>query len=127
MQIPDVQADPEYDFPEAQKLSGFRTVSRMLELWQRTPIQAATARRVARCWSAVRSRLRDAQADPEYDSRSTETANQTVLAIPLLRYGLPLGVVAVETAIAPFTDRRIELVTTFADQPSSPSRCSIVR
>src|SRR5262249_52303594 len=26
VQIPDVQADPEYDFPEAQKLQGHRTV-----------------------------------------------------------------------------------------------------
>ena len=36
VQIPDVQADPEYDFPEAQKLSGFRTVSGSLRRCWRT-------------------------------------------------------------------------------------------
>src|SRR5437773_313639 len=65
VQILDAQADPEYDFPEAQKLTGFRTV----------------------------------------------------LAVPLLRDGVPLGTIGLwKTEVAPFTDKQIELLTTFADQ-----------
>jgi two-component system, NtrC family, sensor kinase len=65
VQIPDVQADPDHDFPEAQKLQGLRTV----------------------------------------------------LAVPLLREGMPLGVIVLyNTEVAPFPDKQIELLTTFADQ-----------
>jgi signal transduction histidine kinase len=65
IQIPDVQADREYHFPDAQKLAGYRTV----------------------------------------------------LAVPLLREGVPLGTIGLwKTEVAPFTDKQIELLTTYADQ-----------
>ena len=63
--IPDVQADPEYTFAEAQKLGGFRTI----------------------------------------------------LSLPMLREGVPIGVLALTRhEVRPFTDKQIELVSTFADQ-----------
>jgi GAF domain-containing protein len=64
--VPDVHADPDYAFTEAQKLSG----------------------------------------DP-----------RTFLGVPLLREGKPVGALTLlRTARQPFTDKQIELVTTFADQ-----------
>ena len=63
--IPDVQADPEYTFAEAQKLGGFRTI----------------------------------------------------LSLPMLRDGVPIGVLALtRREVRPFTDKQIELVSTFVDQ-----------
>jgi signal transduction histidine kinase len=63
--IPDVQADPEYKWVEAQRLGGYRTV----------------------------------------------------LGVPMLREGVTIGVVTLSRAeVRPFTDKEIELVTTFADQ-----------
>jgi GAF domain-containing protein len=61
--------------------------------------------------------IHDIRIDPEYRVTAGQMTFHTVLAVPLLREGNPIGVMGLwRREVRPFTDGQIELVKTFADQ-----------
>ena len=63
--------------------------------------------------------IHDVLSEPDY--KMTEAAKiggiRTMLGVPLLREGTPIGVIALQRKdVRPFTQRQIELVESFADQ-----------
>ena len=80
--------------------------------------------RAGQCsWKSVARRriihIPDVLADPNIRGRGSQDIGgyRTVLGVPLLREGIPIGVMSLtRSEVRPFTDKQIELVSTFADQ-----------
>jgi len=63
--------------------------------------------------------IADVLADPDYTWADTQRLGgyRTVLGVPMLREGVAMGVLTLtRSEVRPFTDKQIELVSTFADQ-----------
>ena len=62
--------------------------------------------------------IADVKADPDYTFEAQKfDAYRTILGVPMLREGIPIGVLTlIRTEVQPFTEKQIDLVSTFADQ-----------
>src|SRR5215475_7697308 len=63
--------------------------------------------------------IADVLADPDYKMTGAAKVGgtRTMLGVPLLREGTPIGVIVLQRkAMRSFTDKQVELVETFADQ-----------
>ena len=84
------------------------------------PLSAGRGSVVGRALLEGRSvQIADVLVDRDYSHAETQKRGgyRTVLGVPLLREGNPIGVIFLSRKIVrPFTDKQIELVSTFADQ-----------
>jgi GAF domain-containing protein len=91
-----------------------------MDYMQNIPIKAERGSASGR--ALVESRLvhiADVKTDPEYTLLEAQRLGdyRTILCVPMLREGVPIGLlVLTRSEVQPFTDKQIELVTTFADQ-----------
>jgi signal transduction histidine kinase/CheY-like chemotaxis protein len=63
--------------------------------------------------------IADVLNDPDYGWAEAQKLGdfRTILGVPMVREGMPIGVLTLtRSEVRPFTDKQIELVTTFADQ-----------
>src|SRR5271166_359844 len=102
-----------------QSLANYRVSTELKEELERTPFKAGRESVIGRALlERAAVHILDAQTDPEYKMAARKIGGlRTMLGVPLLRGGTPIGVIAMNRlTVRPFTDKQIELLTTFADQ-----------
>jgi signal transduction histidine kinase len=84
------------------------------------PIEAGRGSAFSRALAEGRVvHITDVHADPEYTFVEGQRLGgyRTILCVPMLREGVPIGFLSLtRTEVRPFSDKQIELVSTFADQ-----------
>jgi GAF domain-containing protein len=100
--------------------TGYCVDPKYIEIERANPITPGPGTVVGR--AAIRReavQIVDAMNDPLYDRKQDAEIGQvrSMIGVPLMREGEPIGVIALaRRRVEPFSDREIELVSTFADQ-----------
>jgi PAS domain S-box-containing protein len=105
---------------ELQRLAAAAGISPELrDFILRNPLRSGRGTAVGRALAEGQpAHIHDVLADPHYTYPGARLGDyRTILGVPMLREGVPIGVFAVwRREVLPFTSKQVDLVTTFADQ-----------
>jgi GAF domain-containing protein len=103
-----------------QTQASFGMSTELKDELQRTPFKPGRGSVISRALlERTAVQVLDAQTDPEYKLSKAQKVGgyRTIISAPLLREGSPIGVFGLgRYSVRPFTNKQIELLTTFADQ-----------
>jgi GAF domain-containing protein len=90
----------------------------VIQCWRNVPVVPERGSAAGRALLEGRTvHIPDAETDPDYSFDRAGTGFRSVLGVPMLRKGVPIGVLSLARSdVRPFTDKQIDLVSTFADQ-----------
>ena len=90
----------------------------VVEPWRNVPVTPERGSAAGRALLEGRTvHIPDADADPDYTFDTAGARIRSLLGVPMLREGVPIGVLTLARSdVRPFTDKQIDLVSTFADQ-----------
>jgi two-component system, NtrC family, sensor kinase len=108
----------EREFFQTQATFGMST--ELMDELERTPFKPGRESVISRALlERTAVQVLDAQTDPEYKLSEAQKLGgyRTIIAAPLMREGAPIGVFGLgRETVRAFTNKQIELLTTFADQ-----------
>jgi GAF domain-containing protein len=109
-----------FDGESLRFAASYGAISEFVDWFERNPVLLGPGSVAGRAASERRTvHVHDVLVEPGYQMLDVQRLQdyRTVLAVPMLRENVLLGVITVlKTKAEPFTQRSIELVTTFADQ-----------
>jgi signal transduction histidine kinase len=90
----------------------------VMERWRNVPITPERSNVSGRALLEGRTvHIPDVDTDPDFTFDRVGAGMGSVLGVPMLREGIPIGVLGfARSDVRPFTDKQIDLVSTFADQ-----------
>jgi len=90
----------------------------VMERWRNVPLAPERGSVSGRALLEGRAvHIPDAESDPDFTFATAGAGIRSALGVPMLREGVPIGVLALARSDArPFTDKQLDLVSTFADQ-----------
>jgi two-component system NtrC family sensor kinase len=90
----------------------------LMERWRNVPVTPERGSVSGRALLEGRTvHIPDVDTDPDFTLDTVGAGIRSVLGVPMLREGVPIGVLGLARSdVRPFTEKQIDLVSTFADQ-----------